>query len=134
MDINHEAMMMDIKDGTLCQRGYRFIKHLFYDDNGMIKDEEGINIWREIEKIKLQKFCDLFPNLKRIFIQQIELSGQFMEKIHEFLASKGTGNLKKHKVDEITVYNIRKELDADDDERAMSVDDYVQKYWQQFDD
>merc|ERR1711879_878316 len=84
--------------------------------------------------IKLQNFCDLFPNLKQIFIQNIELSEQFMESLHQFLGSKGSGNLQKHKVDEISIYNIIESVNTDDEQPVISMQDYVQKYWQQFDD
>ena len=127
MDINHEAMVRDHKEGTLWQRGYRFAKHLFYGDG----DGGKRSIWREIEDVELQRFCELFPNLKRIFIRNIELSDLFMETVLRFLATKGSGNVMKHKVEEIAVYDIRESVNA---EHRVTVEEYVQKYWQRFDD
>merc|ERR1712102_127691 len=112
-------MSLDHKDGIHWLRGYRFLSSKFYE-----KTETMRNAIISIEHIKLDCFCRLFPNLKRIFIQNIYLSDAFMERMLEFLG------MSSHKVEEINVYNIGRTKVEDE----LTMEEYVQKYWQAFDD
>lgn len=140
IDINHEAMMSEVKDGTYCQKGYKFLCDMFYDKKVLKKkrkvayndeDQEDMkeeSILNKVYYIKLDTYCEIFPNIRKVFIKNIELSERFMKTLSIFLEKKGSNNLQKHKVDQINIYNITIPEDT------MNEDEYIEKYWQEFDD